>query len=360
MSLNLLQPTIIKFNNSYDLPISIRNQYAINYNLAGIKNDLSDICRIYFIIKENIKETEIINFVSEALKNLEILYNGNQEFVPGIDYFLNQSLYTYIIENINPIENLDIVLPNYLDQYNNLNTDAFVELCGCEEDYNNIDFYYKKNLAIDYKFTDLEISQICMTFAKLILEQTNITNDDLLDPKNQSYKTVLEYFANGGTDCCTRLLQLILGNNFVSPNTISTLGSCGTCNSNKSDSDNSSCYDLYVQGIKELFKSMLGDISFYEDWFCTSIDDILIPNSCLIQLIKELLDEFIKTHPITISRNSHCGCPRISNNETDYLDFENYKKVLDFIDACILTSNKNKTKLFGEEFAQKLLEICQS
>ncbi|MCH5167543.1 MAG: hypothetical protein J1F35_06570 [Erysipelotrichales bacterium] len=359
MSLNLLQPTIIKFENSYDLPETIRNKYAINYNLAGIEYESTDICRIYFVIKEDLKENDIIKFISKALKDLNILYNGTKKFVPGIDYFLNETLYDYIIEKLSLIKNTDLVLPNYLLENYELNSEIFSELCGCERDYNNLDFYYKKNIATDYKFTDLEINQICKTFANLILEQTNITPEDLLDPKNQSYKTVLEYFANGGTDCCTRLLQLILGNNFVSLNTISTLGSCGTCNSNKSDIDSGSCLDLYIQGIKELFKSMLGDIEFYEDWFCTSIDDVLIPNSCLIQLIKDLLDEFVNSHPMTISQNSHCGCPRVSNSDTDYIDFENYKKVLDFIDACILSSNKNKTKLFGEEFAQKLLEICQ-
>lgn len=360
MFLNLLQPSIVKFENSYDIPLILRNQYALNYNVIGIRWRTLDFPRLYFVISEKCDEANILNFVLSSIIDSELLYNGTKDFVPGVDYFLNDSLYNYFInsEEFNVIENPDIVLPDYLDESGNINYEIFSELCGCEADYTNLEYYYKKNQAINYKFTENELNKICMTFAKIILDLTNITEDNLLDPKNQSYKVVLEYFANGGTDCCTRLLQLILGNNFVSPNTISTLGSCGTCTSNSNDANGDSCYNLYVDGIKELFKSMLGDIEFYEDWFCTEIDKKFMPNTCLIQLIKDLLNEYLKNHTTT-TYNNHCGCPRISNSEDSNADFDNYIKLLDYVLKCLMDSNKNKIKLFGTEFANKLLEICQ-
>lgn len=404
-SIQLLQPTIIKFNNNENLPNNIRNKYVITLNVTGISwfmehfivlendngfllqendncgkflledfgSDKFDIPRIYFIIKEEYlkSDKDIFRLIQKALTNNSIYGKGDGNLIPELDYYINKTLYVYLTRTQdsigNPIEqfieeNELIVLPNYLTSDGNINYKYFDILNDVESNYTNIKYYFKKNKALDYPFTENEINNLCSTFAKIILEISNISEEDLLETTNQGYKACLEYISNGKSDCATRLMQLILGNYYPTNNTLSpTLDTCGNCNSSSKSSSNNelSCLETYRAAMIEILKSMLGNTDFYNDWF---MDEMGNPNTCLTQLIRELLDAYKEINKsIDIMRSKNCGCPRIkssSNSSSNYDDFENYKKILDYIDNCEIEKNKNKIKLFGQEFADKLISIC--
>lgn len=413
----LLQPTIIKFTQTYDIPKALRNQYVINFNAIGIdwfsdnfitletgkgfllqespdhvvpirlmlenfNGDKFDIPRVYIIIKEEYIDDDavIFDFIQSCIGSNGVYGTGlPKRMIPGIDYYVNETLYNYLISNTDnqgneihpyiPVTS-DIVVPNYLNSDGEIDLNYYDELSDAETDYINLKYYLKKNKSLAYSYSENQIGNICATFAQTILDLSTISDEDLLDPKNQAYKACLEYFANGGTDCATRMLELILGQSFAVPNTASsslgTLGACGSCNSSSTPNDvtGQSCLDLYKQAMEELFKTMLSDPDFYNDWMNNDMGDECAPNGCLIDNIKDLLDAYEEANNDTssnINKAKNCGCPKPNkkSNDDEFKDFDNFGNLLDYVCEDSLDQNKNKARLYGEEFANSLLSRCK-
>lgn len=429
--LKMMQPYIVKFSASYNVPRILRNKYAINFNAVGIRwfqenflvletgkgfliqencdttdstgaagpfrflmedfgSDKFDVPRVYFVIKDEYVEDDaaMFNFIQKALSDNTVYGNGTSQMIPGQDYFINETLYRYLVRNEDSQGNIihpyiplteGILAPNMMTEDGNQNLEDFEELSDIDADYTNLEYYYSKNKALGYLYTESQLQNLCQTFPQTILDLTRISKDDLIDPKNVLYKQVLEYYANGKSDCGTRMLQLVLGTNLATPNTVTgsgtfTCGTCGTGTSSSSSTSSSttaqSCLDIYRQAMQQSLQSMLGDIEFYEDWMNTAIGDNLVPNNEIIDSLSNLIigyGEYVKSKNRRSTNKSGCNCPSISTADSngisgspiDNIDIlNNYLKVLCWTKCEELDSNKNKTKIYGAQFAKFLDSTC--
>ena len=159
-----LQPNIIKFSDNEELPENLRCHYVINYNVWGIDyfysnyllqesdngaylllkedsfnilledaingQETLDIPRLYIVITEKFMEDSktFEDFIFQANKENSIYANGIPGFRPGEDYYLNTTLYNYLVlSNLVSNPDLSTRLPNYLD-YNTNVTKYFIDL----------------------------------------------------------------------------------------------------------------------------------------------------------------------------------------------------------------------------------------
>ena len=196
--MNYIQPTIVKFSGDEEIPVSIQNHYMINYNIIGIKyflenfalteteghnivlkevykegdpidgfawlleeslseEDVIDIPRLYIVITDSLVKSDdkLKQFIMAGLIDNSVYGNGIDGFVPGVDYYMNETMYKYLIKMDLIEENEDLLLPNHLGKDGEL-TEYFEELDCNEKDYNNLAYYYNKN-----KLADNEYSEVC-------------------------------------------------------------------------------------------------------------------------------------------------------------------------------------------------------
>lgn len=436
--LRLLQPQIVKFANSYDLPKSLRNRYVINFNAVGIEwfqenfitletehgfliqenkdwdrskskvepfrflledfgSDKFDVPRVYFKISEEYIEDDslLFEFITKALSSPQTYGIGIPgKLVPGRDFFINETLYKYLTRTEDSSGNQihphipvtsGIKVPNYLDVDGYIDTDQYEELSEAEQDYINLSYYAKKNKALGYNYSESEITSICRVFPQTILDMTNIDDETRSESDNSLYANVLQFYANGKTDCATQMMDKILGGNYSNPNTANgqygngTLGTCMTCNSGSSSSstsisgqsNGSTCVDLYRQAMVEYLKKMLGDADFYDDWMTNPIGDSSFPNVPMIDALSDLLQaygEWLNSKTPATSVNDICKCPQISggsskgnggNSTADSIDTINdYLNLLCLVKEGKTSQNKNKIKVWGEAFAELLDSSC--
>lgn len=280
--LSYIQPTIVKFGEDPNIPVSLQNQYVINFNALGIKwfeehfivcesgngfmlqeepmfqtticpefepfkimledsgANKFDIPRVYILIKEEYinDDSKIKEYITKALTNNSIYGEGIQNFRPGIHYFVNETLYLYLTRIYDSLGNEktpfidlndDIKLPNYLVEDGSINTPIFVELTQKEQEYSNLVHYWKKNQIVKNNFSEDQINDFYATFCKLILDMTTISGDSLATKKNQIYNLVLHYFANHMTDAASLALNLILNTPYTTANPATSGSNCG-CN----------------------------------------------------------------------------------------------------------------------------------
>ena len=317
--MNYIQPTIVKLSDSEDIPTSLHNNYMINLNIVGIKyfqenfiiqensngdfimkesyqegdpvpgfawlleeslseEDVIDIPRAYIVISADLVEddSKLRAYTINGLIDNNVFIEGVDGFVPGKDFFINETLYRYLREFNDVEENEDVILPNYLNKNGEISK-HFVELDCREKDYSNIEYYYNKNKLASNKYSEEQLNDFCATFASTILEYTQIDDETRATPKNQVYELVLKYFANHQTDATSVALNLILNTpyaNLTNGNCGCTKTGCSGSNSSiTGSSETQSCYDIYIAALKNYIKTMLGDTDFYNDWFT-----ILMPN----------------------------------------------------------------------------------
>ena len=404
--MNYIQPTIVKLSDSEDIPTSLHNNYMINLNIVGIKyfqenfiiqensngdfimkesyqegdpvpgfawlleeslseEDVIDIPRAYIVISADLVEddSKLKAYTINGLIDNNVFIEGVDGFVPGKDFFINETLYRYLREFNNVEENEDVILPNYLNKNGEI-SENFVELDCREKDYSNIEYYYNKNKLAANTYSEEQLNDFYATFASTILEYTQIDDETRATPKNQVYELVLKYFANHQTDATSVALNLILN----TPYTNLTNGNCGCaktgCSGSNSNvtgnSETQSCYDIYIAALKNYIKTMLGDTDFYNDWFTILMPNgEYITNDTLIDAIETLIHEFIalgydlsnvgKKNSKAIS----CGCSNISYSSTaDYSVLLNYLNILDWLRNCNMQYNLNKTKIYGEKLGE--------
>ena len=404
--MNYIQPTIVKLSDSEDIPTSLHNNYMINLNIVGIKyfqenfiiqensngdfimkesyqegdpvpgfawlleeslseEDVIDIPRAYIVISADLvkDDSKLKAYTINGLIDNNVFIEGVDGFVPGKDFFINETLYRYLREFNNVEENEDVILPNYLNKNGEI-SENFVELDCREKDYSNIEYYYNKNKLAANTYSEEQLNDFYATFASTILEYTQIDDETRATPKNQVYELVLKYFANHQTDATSVALNLILNTpyaNLTNGNCGCTKTGCSGSNSSVTgSSETQSCYDIYIAAIKNYIKTMLGDTDFYNDWFTILMPNgEYITNDTLIDAIETLIHEFIalgydlsnvgKKNSKAIS----CGCSNISYSSTaDYSVLLNYLNILDWLRNCNMQYNLNKTKIYGEKLGE--------
>ena len=404
--INYIQPTIVKLSDSEDIPTSLHNNYMINLNIVGIKyfqenfiiqensngdfimkesyqegdpvpgfawlleeslseEDVIDIPRAYIVISADLvkDDSKLKAYTINGLIDNNVFIEGVDGFVPGKDFFINETLYRYLREFNNVEENEDVILPNYLNKNGEI-SENFVELDCREKDYSNIEYYYNKNKLAANTYSEEQLNDFYATFASTILEYTQIDNETRATPKNQVYELVLKYFANHQTDATSVALNLILNTpyaNLTNGNCGCTKTGCSGSNSSVTgSSETQSCYDIYIAALKNYIKTMLGDTDFYNDWFTILMPNgEYITNDTLIDALETLIHEFIalgydlsnvgKKNSKAIS----CGCSNISYSSTaDYSLLLNYLNILDWLRNCNMQYNLNKTKIYGEKLGE--------
>ena len=404
--MNYIQPTIVKLSDSEDIPTSLHNNYMINLNIVGIKyfqenfiiqensngdfimkesyqegdpvpgfawlleeslseEDVIDIPRAYILISADLvkDDSKLKAYTINGLIDNNVFIEGVDGFVPGKDFFINETLYRYLREFNNVEENEDVILPNYLNKNGEI-SENFVELDCREKDYSNIEYYYNKNKLAANTYSEEQLNDFYATFASTILEYTQIDDETRATPKNQVYELVLKYFANHQTDATSVALNLILNTpyaNLTNGNCGCAKTGCSGSNSNVTgNSEPQSCYDIYIAALKNYIKTMLGDTDFYNDWFTILMPNgEYITNDTLIDALETLIHEFIalgydlsnvgKKNSKAIS----CGCSNISYSSTaDYSVLLNYLNILDWLRNCNMQYNLNKTKIYGEKLGE--------
>lgn len=372
--INNINPNITKYKDNYYLVIS---------NLLGYQNNPA-YC-IFILIDDKIFSPDndlqifLHSLQNQTLEGIsEILANGIEgKFELGTNYFLSFSLWNNLMTFDNDsIQNLlsndinDYRMQDYFDyQYNRINQNIYTDI-----DDTNLRYFYLMNQLNSFNFELDELNNFVSTFCTIILDNTTFT--EITDTKNLIYKQVLKYYQGNGKDDTSIVLDLIFNNTLLSSSN-STSTCCNnltnTVNSisgvdlsaiiGQSASSNIPCSDIYKEAMKLYLKKMLGDYEFYCDWF--NIDSsISIPNLVLINKLKKLFEEF-KELGYTLyfgNNNTKCGCRDLKNvnsnilsdSEANYNILDNYYNVLLYAEDGIICNNKNKVKVYGENFAELL------
>lgn len=409
------QPTIVQLSDDVCIPKSLRNQYMVCLNALGIKwfeeNFISlevgglvegeslgpkllmledsgankiDVPRIYVPITSKIvSDDDLLGVFSiQALTKNVVYAEGIENFRPGVDYYVNETLYKWLTRKEDHIgngiqsiaeENDDIVLPDYLvydsksDKYTI--SDYFLELTDLESHTTDLKFFYNKNKVMQLQFSGDELDNLPQTFFKIILEYTMILDKKRQVSPNNGYDAVMNYFANFKSDAATTLLQTIFNTNIIEDDSTSTTTTykCNSCNNTSvsllgnSDIDTKSCYEKYKDAMDLWLSEMLSNIDYYNDWFMMTEADAKYSNYDMIDLLIELLKSLIEYNHYPVSSESkkyNCNCPSLDSSYNDNECYsnavKNYILVLEWIKKCEIVQNKNKIKVYGKEFAELL------
>lgn len=379
--LNNINPNIIYYKDEYYLLISnllgFQNNPAfgllilINDKIFAEDNDI----QIFLHSLQNSNIDEISNILAEGIEG---------QFEIGKDYFLTFSLWEYLMtfDNDTKIKLLrnnvnDYRVNDYFDsQYNKINTDIYSDI-----DDTDLHYFYFLNRLKDFNFSEDQLKNFVSTFCGIILDETTFTN--IVDTKNLIYKQVLEYYRNNGNDNTSTILDLVFNNTLLNTSTSSSSTCCNNLQSNNTLLSNSnslnlistlgstnntttniSCVDVYKQAMQIFLKKMLGDYQFYCDWFYISGENskLTIPNMVLIDKLKKLFEEFKDLNYALYFNDpeySKCGCKNNSSlnskiqsiSDANYNILDNYYNILLYAEDCIINENKNKVKVYGENFA---------
>ena len=397
-----LQPTIIQATMNEELPEQVRGRFFINFNVFGIayftenyilgetsfgapylilkednwglqlenttEGELLDIPRVYIDITDkfiNDPDNLFQSFVAQSLMDNKIWVKGIDNFLAGKDYYTNNTLYNYLaLTDQIEVPDFSVRLPDYLDTFGQLRTEYWKPLTGeLYEDYNNLEYFNEKNNMLTNKFSEDELNNFYSTFCSIILKYTKITDNLLIDSRNQIYSLVLNYFKNFKSDEGSNALSLILNSGY-STITTTTSTSCSCNSGSKTTELTPSCYDLYSTAMYKWLGIMLSDSKFYEDWFrIYKSEDDYIPNDVLIETLNIFFDEFINMqHILNFIKSSSvkCECPSpvsFNENECNYNILKNYKKIFDWVFNEEIDSNVNKIKIFGGQFAELLPKL---
>lgn len=376
---NNINPNIAKYKDTYYLVIS---------NLLGYQNNPA--YSIYISINDKIFEDDndvqifLHSLQNQTLDNISIILATGieNEFELGKDYFISYSLWSFMmsfdndtIQTLLRNDNNDYRFPDYFDsQYNRINTNIFEDI-----DDTNLKYFYMLNQLKDFTYDINELNNFVSTFCTIILENT--TFKDITDTKNLIYKKVLEYYQGNGKDDTSIVLDLIFNSTILSSS--SAASSCcnnlqsGTSSSilngvdlssiiGTSTTSNIPCSEIYKNAMKLYLKKMLGDWEFYCDWFYIQgqNESLTIPNIVLIEKLKKLFEEF-KELGYTLyfdGSSTKCGCRdlnkinsnMLSDSEKNYSVFDNYYNVLLYAEDEVICDNKNKVKVYGENFGELL------
>lgn len=210
-------------------------------------------------------------------------------------------------------------------------------------------------------FSDSDVANFCSTFCKTILDaNVNVVIDT---PTKALHKSVLEYFRDGETNDAIQNLALVLNTNVIYPEikTASSLCSCAGMNNYLTENSGLSCLNIYKLSMYQHLISMLGDIEFYKIWFFT-INTPPVPRKNMVNNLKLLIDLLLASnYNLSLQEDDFYCTVNYSKDEAYKANkkiIENYKMILDIvISDCGLSKNKNKIKLYGQEFGKLLPKL---
>lgn len=413
--LDNFQPFIVHFIDDICIPKDCRGQYMLCVNAMGIKwfeenyiklefgnssflggevlgpkylmledsdSNKFDMPRIYIPITRELSndDSKLGEFLIKSLTDESLYGLGIDGFRPSKEYYVNETLYKYLRRttdhlgnDINSLieEDDDIYLPDYLS-YDRINdkplvTDYFLEIEDDEKRSRDLSFFFRKNEISKLKFNSYDFDFLPQTFFRLVLQYTKIGDAKRIVSPNNVYDAVQKYWANHKSDDATTLLQVIMQTPAKSTSDMSPTLSCNSClNTSTSNGYSSSiieksCYEKYKDAMEEWLSVMLSDINYNLDWMYEEQSDMKFPNFDLIDLLIQLLKEYIeygKFPKVEEQKNRSCDCPSLdssySSDECDKNTILNYIKVLEWSKRCELAKNKNKVKVYGKEFASFL------
>lgn len=351
----------------------------ININTENIYGDT-----MFFAVTDKLMplyENDEIYKLLTAIKNAnhdvitisDIIENGFDTFIPGVDYFISDTLANYL--SILEYHMQDVVLVSQANVTINTRYEHIK--------YNMSDIQALQHIIklTEYIFTEDELDNLYPTFFKLIRDNTTFTEYSY--GTNAIYKAVIDYYAGYKSDCASVLINLILNSNYSS--SVNSTSSCG-CQSSSScftmngytvgqpqqdtvSYDTKTCLEKYQDAMYEYLVMMLSDVQFYCDWMYnhdTLMDDE--PNTALIDKLIQLLTEFLGLgYNLSLSGNdvSTCGChkskycPSLDDTTNDdncsnRAIIMNYIKVLNWVKNDEVSQNINKIKIYGQQFASIL------
>ena len=406
---NYLQPSIVQIGKNDLIPDNLSYHYLINMNVIGIKyfetnfllihgengdyeymltndgeklfvgndedNMKIDIPRIYLLPSEKIIEDNsdaFREFFIASLADNAIFYTGTDNFKPGVDYWMNKTLFDYIVEYESEVlgdkdPDLSYCLPNYLDG-DYVITQYWEQLPDELKNYTDFKYFYNKNIALENNSYDSsQLDNLYSTFFNIILKQCIVDEEKINEKQNIIYKQVMEYFANFMVDSASIGINLILNNyQQISESQYNYNVSCG-CNSSNSQkylNSQNSCFNMYVEAMKQYLKDMLGSLTFYKDWFYIQNGEEYIVNYGAIDNLLELLKEFEEAdYDLSFSQSRKLTGFNCENSVADYENscnhaiIKNYMKVLEYIRSGAAETNVNKIKVYGQNFAELLPKL---
>jgi hypothetical protein len=379
--MDLMEDGVYDGNSVLDIPriyFPITNKFISNTGEAVTPNVINSFITTILHLSDNCVEHALpdsTSFIADFIINGES-FDGIT-LVPGVDYYINETFANYLIKIDLNVEYPDLVpegielydkiqriksitLPNYLDKESNI-CEPWIPLTATEENNTDLTLYYNINYLGELVNT-YDLANFYSSFCQVILDKSNI-EIQLSDFQNLKYKKVLEYFANGKTDEASQMIQLILGSQFNTAQTIKTASQLCKCNSNNSSTGISSCSTLYNDAMTELLKEMLGNVEFYRDWFYDVQEDKSMKvNDELVKYIKLLIKGFVDAgYDLSFSNNYrlNCGCQTSTNlaSTANYNIINKYDEVLNYVLSCSLQYNINKTKLYGSQFGELLPKL---
>jgi len=315
--INSIPSKIIKNNTS--------NKYFLFVRLTNI---LNNTLNLYFVMSNKLKNDDIDYFIlglysidnEDDLK--EYLYNNDYDITIGNDFFTDESIFFDLGAEVKLNEYIlhDIVISNDYTPISN--------------DIRLINYYIYKNNKED--IDEESLLNFNQTFMKIILNNTNI-DFSTFDPINTLYKYVIEYYANGGIDNATILMNSIFNTTLQ---TSSPSTSCGctqqsSCVTNASASintgtetiniDEATCLDKYKAAMYQWLIKMLSDTEFYCCWMINEDEEGLeIPNDTLIDQLIDLLLALLKSD-FNLSRlgtsSTNCGCHTFNKRKGRQWDY---------------------------------------
>ena len=398
---NYIQPTIVRASFDEGVPEHLRGRFFINFNVFGIKyfeeryiltensnnfqylllkensgifmledtlesEDIVDVPRIYIDITDefvNDRTNMFKSFVYQASLDNAIWGQGIDGFLAGQQFYVNSTLYNYLAVT-NQLTNLDLTirLNNYLDESAHI-TKYWMDLSNEPyKDYHDLDYFNEKNKILDFEYSEDELNNFYSNFCKIILKYTKISSEMASTGNNNVYNYVLNYYANFMNDAGTNAIAMIL--NTLYSNSAKTGCGCSTKFVQDTTPVTMSCFDMYKTGMFEWLKKMLGDKTFYEDWFRMDIGNGKpIPNDVLVSRLDVFIKEFMALKNMLVftktTNKLNCNCPSVTVDENDcnYGILENYLKLLGFVKDDAIEANKNKIKIFGTTFAEILPKL---
>lgn len=333
------------------------NTYYINIGPLFGLNESG--CSIFIILGDKILKSynETQNDIYDLLSlcasySLSDLLDGTSTFKLGKDYLISESLYNFIISELNleySEEYSQYILPDFL-----IDLEPNVTYYSVYNSETNIEYYNKLNAINDFTFSKEELDNFYITFAGIILDNTEL--NDFSDNKNYLYNTVLNYWRNGAVDAASSSINMVLGSSYLN-NASSTYVPCG-CNTNSNKNNGISllsCFELYSNAMKQHLIEMLGNSEFYNSWFLLEDETV---NEVMITSLEKLIDEFLALDYNLVTEKtkmSKCNCETISaENNCNTESIYNYKNVLSWVKNNIIQQNKNKIKIYGEAFGELL------
>lgn len=217
-----------------------------------------------------------------------------------------------------------------------------------------------------------ELDAFCSTFFNIIKQYkgTKVTDYTVT---GKIYNAVIDYYAAGGSDNASSLIDLVLSSPYSYAQGASSSSTCGCSSSSGSSySVDEPCGVKYDNAMRAWLRQMTGDIDyFYNKFFYIETtsetgDGVCYePDTDLIDALVALIDEFAALgYDLSFgdekSKFNICRCSDSSSSYAsgcNYKTLENYKKLLGYIKDNDVPGNEAKITAYGTAMGEILYKM---